>query len=315
MPCYSPLKGYKSIELTKNGKRKLVFSSKQGYVDLKMEVPCGNCLGCRIDRSRQWAIRCEHEMQLHSHNCFITLTYAPEHLPDGGTLVVKHFQDFMKRFRRRVSDPDDKYFVSEDFKLRFFHCGEYGEKLGRPHYHAIIFGYDFPDKTFWEERKGGNILYRSKFLEELWPFGHSSVGTATWQSAAYVARYIMKKVTGDLAEDHYRVVNPSTGECFDRKPEYTTMSRRPGIGKDWFDMYGLGDVYPRGEVITKAGKKMKPPKYYDVQYELIAPEDMARIKAERKAAASLRKHDNTPERLEVREKVHRARIGMLKREL
>nr|QJB20250.1 MAG: replication initiator protein [Microvirus sp.] len=314
MPCYHPLKGYKSIELTKNGKRKLVFSSKAGYVDLPIEVPCGNCIGCRIDRSRQWAIRCEHEMQLHAQNCFITLTYAPEHLPPGGSLVVKDFQDFMKRFRRRVTNPDDKFFVSSDFKLRFFHCGEYGDKLGRPHYHAIIFGYDFPDKVFLQDRKHGNVIYRSSFLEELWSKGHSSVGTATWQSAAYVARYVMKKVTGELSDDHYRVVDPSTGEVFDRKPEYTTMSRRPGIGKAWFDKY-MSDVYPRGEVITKAGKRMKPPKYYDNQYELIDSDDMSRLKHERRAAAVLRKDDNTPERLEVREKVHQARISMLKREL
>jgi len=149
MPCFSPLKGYKSKDLTKNGKRKLVFSSKQGYVDLPLEVPCGGCLGCRIDRSRQWAIRCEHEMQMHSHNCFITLTYSDDYLPRDGSLNVKHFQDFMKRFRRRVTDPDDRYFVSEDFKLRYFHCGEYGSATFRPHYHAIVFGYDFPDKRLW----------------------------------------------------------------------------------------------------------------------------------------------------------------------
>lgn len=314
MPCYSPLKGYKSIEVTKNGKRKLVFSSKLGYVDMPLEVPCGNCLGCRIDRSRQWAIRCEHEMQLHTHNCFITLTYAPEHLPEGGTLVVKHFQDFMKRLRRRLSNPSDKFFVSTDFKLRFFHCGEYGEKLGRPHYHAIIFGYDFPDKKFFQNR-GNNVLYRSDFLEELWPYGHSTIGSATWQSAAYVARYIMKKVTGDAAEDHYRVCDSNTGEIFVKKPEYVTMSRRPGIGKNWFDEYGVGDVYPKGEVITRAGKKMKPPKYYDTQYEILYPDDMERIRIERKRLASLRKADNTPERLDVRRKVHEAKLSRLKREL
>lgn len=314
MPCYSPLQGYRSKELTKNGKRKLVFSLNSGYVDLKMTVPCGGCIGCRIDRSRQWAIRCEHEMQLHDKNCFITLTYSPEFLPKDRSLDVKHFQDFMKRFRRRVTNSSDKYFVSTDFKIRFFHCGEYGEKLGRPHYHAIIFGYDFPDKNFFQKRKGNNVIYRSDFLEELWPYGHSSVGSATWESAAYVARYVMKKVTGEAAEEHYRVFDELTGEVFTVRPEYTTMSRRPGIGKDWFDKFYL-DVYPGDEVITRQGRRMKPPKYYDSLYEFIDPLDLELIKSKRKANNAKRMADNTAERLDVRRKVKEAQLKYLRREL
>lgn len=304
MVCYSPLKGYQSRERSATGKRKFVMSHKLGFIDMPMTVPCGGCIGCRIDRSRQWAIRCEHEISLHRFNCFITLTYNSAHLPKDGSLNVKHFQDFMKRFRRRVTNPSDKYFVSTDFKLRFFHCGEYGERLGRPHYHALIFGYDFPDKVFLQKGPSGCPLFRSNFLEELWPYGFSSIGEANWQSAAYVARYIMKKVTGDAADDHYR----------GRKPEYVTMSRKPGIASDWFDKF-FTDVYPRGEVVMKGGMKMKPPKFYDVRYEIIDPEDLKRIKMKRKIEAELRSSDNTPERLQVKRKVVIAKLSSLKRDL
>lgn len=212
MPCYFPMQGYRSRSLTKNGKRQIVFSPKDGFIDLKMTVPCGQCLGCRLERSRQWALRCVHEASLYDDNCFITLTYSDEFLPRDYSLDVSHFQRFMKRLRKRFGEG-----------IRFFHCGEYGSQFGRPHYHAILFNLDFPDKVFLKEQNG-QTLYRSKILEELWPFGHSSVGSATFESAAYVARYILKKVNGDAADEWYAAVDHDTGEFFQRKPEYTTMS-------------------------------------------------------------------------------------------
>lgn len=299
MPCYFPMQGYKSRVLTKNGKRKLVFSCKDGYIDLPMTVPCGQCVGCRLERSRQWAVRCVHESSLYSDNCFITLTYSNEFLPPDLSLNVSDFQKFMKRLRKRFGDG-----------IRFFHCGEYGSKFGRPHYHALIFNFNFPDLILWKE-DNGQKLYRSKVLEELWPFGHSSVGTATFESAAYVARYIMKKVTGDAAQSHYESVDLDSGEIFNRKPEYTTMSRRPGIGKGWFDKFS-SDVYPSDEVVLR-GKLMRPPKYYDSLYELVDPLDHERIKIRRKVSASKHKDNNTPERLEVRRKVKEAQISRLVR--
>lgn len=301
MPCYFPMQGYRSKELTKNGKRKIVFSSKDGYIDLKMTVPCGQCVGCRLERSRQWAIRCVHESSLYESNCFITLTYNNEYLPRDLSLDVSHFQKFMKRLRKRFGEG-----------IRFFHCGEYGSKFGRPHYHAILFNFDFPDKYLWKE-ENGQKLFRSKILEELWPFGHSSVGTATFESAAYVARYILKKVTGDGAEEHYQSVDLDTGEFFQRKPEYTTMSRRPGIAKGWFDKF-KDDVFPSDEVVLR-GKRMRPPKYYDSLYELVDPSDHERIKIRRKASASKYSENNSPERLEVRRKVKEAQIKSLVRNI
>ena len=103
MACYYPLKGYRARAVNpKTGKRSIVFDSSLGFMDMPVEFACGQCIGCRIERSRQWAIRCVHEAQLYEANCFITLTYAPEHLPKNGSLVLEHFQKFMKRLRKRV---------------------------------------------------------------------------------------------------------------------------------------------------------------------------------------------------------------------
>lgn len=129
-----------------------------------------------------WAVRIVHEAQMWPQNSFITLTYRPEDLPQGGSLNVEHYQLFMKKLRAR----------NTGHKIRFFHCGEYGEKLSRPHYHAILFNYDFPDKKVFSE-KNGNTIYTSELLEDIWGKGFCTIGDVTFQSAAYVARYVMKK--------------------------------------------------------------------------------------------------------------------------
>lgn len=303
MPCYSPLTGYRAQRVNDSGKRSIVFNPAHGYRDLPVQVPCGQCIGCRLERSRQWAIRCMHEASLHTENCFITLTYSDEHLPSDRSLNVRDFQLFMKRLRKKYNDR----------AIRFYHCGEYGSRFGRPHYHALLFGFDFPDRQLFRVTSAGSRLYRSRDLESLWPFGFSTIGDVTFDSAAYVARYIMKKVTGDKAAEHYEWIDPDTGEIHQRKPEYTTMSRRPGIGKLWYDKY-KHEVYPSDEVIVK-GRAVKPPKYYDGLYEIEYPEDAERVKEARKRAAARRKQDNTTERLRVREKVKLAQISRLKRSL
>ena len=232
MPCFSPLKGWYSKDRTKLGKRSIVFNPRDGLLDRPIAVPCGQCIGCRLERSRQWATRCVHEASLHENNCFITLTYDDAHLPSDLSLNLVHFQKFMKRLRKRFGDG-----------IRFFHCGEYGENFGRPHYHACLFNFDLPDRVLWSTRSGVN-LYTSHILSSLWPFGFVTVGDVTFESAAYVARYVMKKVTGKNAQDHYEWVHPITGQVYERAPEYVTMSRRPGIGKGWLEKY-MSDVFPR----------------------------------------------------------------------
>lgn len=300
MACYHPLKGYRSSELTKNGKRKIVFNRNQGFADLPVTVPCGQCIGCRLERSRQWAIRCHHEASLYENNSFITLTYADEHLPQNGSLDLDAQQKFFKRLRKKYGSG-----------IRFYACGEYGSKFGRPHYHACLFNHDFADKILWKITNDVP-LYRSSSLEELWPYGHSSVGNVTFQSAAYVARYILKKITGEHADNHYTHMDEH-GEIHDRKPEYTTMSRRPGIGKKWLEKYST-DVYP-DDFIVLGGKKYRPPKYYDAQYELTEPDILKNIKRKRKLSTKAHAQNNTPERLAVRETVQKAKLKLLPREL
>ena len=292
MPCYTPLKGWRARERNpKTGKRSIVFSYTEGYSDMPVEVSCGQCIGCRLERSRQWAVRCMHEASLHPKNCFITLTYDEEQIPSDFSLKVVHFQKFMKRLRFKYGKG-----------IRFFHCGEYGELYGRPHYHAVLFNHDFEDKVLFSLKRGVS-LYTSEELAKLWPYGFSTVGDVTFESAAYVARYVTKKITGAAAAEHYG----------DRKPEYVTMSRRPGIAKDWFDKF-KSDVFPVDQVVIRKNMKVKPPRYYDGLYELTNPDDFRRIKAVRKKRAA-ENPDNTEERLEVRHKIRKKRAQRLKRGL
>ena len=256
-----------------------------------MAVACGQCIGCRIDRSKAWAIRCVHEASLHDENSFLTLTYDPQNVPPGGTLVKKDHRDFLKRLRRRI----------EPRGVRYFHCGEYGDVNGRPHYHTLLFGFDFSDKSFWKVGGSGERLYRSEFLEQLWPVGFSSIGAVNFASAAYVARYILKKVTGERAEGHYG----------SREPEYISMSLKPAIGSDWYGKFKT-DLYPSDFAIAQ-GKKYRVPSYYDCQLEKEEPDLYLEVKQGRRKAARQRSEDNTPERLAAREKCLRAKVKQLPR--
>jgi len=238
---------------------------------------------------------------MHEDNCFVTLTYSDEHLPGDRSLDLRHFQLFMKRLRKK-----------HGAGIRFYHCGEYGESYGRPHYHACLFNHDFADKRLWKEINDVP-LYTSEDLSTIWGHGYCTLGSVTFQSAAYVARYIMKKITGTTAEDHYEYVDPDTGQIFDRKPEYTTMSRRPGIGRPWLDRF-QSDVFPSDEVIINA-HAVKPPKFYDRQYEISDPDGFADLRRRRKRAAIKHKDNNTSDRLKVREQVQEARLGLLPRNL
>jgi hypothetical protein len=304
---------YRSKELNPNGKRNIVFSVKDAYSDRSEQIPCGQCIGCRLDRSRIWAIRCMHEASMFDNNCFITLTYDDEHLPFDGSLNKDDWQKFMKRLRKRFKGMQEV--ISSDkssFPIRYFHAGEYGDRLGRPHYHACLFNFDFEDKEFFKTVNEQH-LYTSKTLQELWPFGFSTIGSVTFDSAAYVARYIMKKIYGDSADEHYSRFDPITGELRRLLPEYCTQSRRPGIAANWYTKFSA-DVYPDDFVVVN-GRKVKPPKYYDSKLEMVDPYLFEDIKHERYVASRKHLDNNTPDRLEVREKVKMASLGYLIRDL
>ena len=291
MPCYKPMIARRTpegVKFMRQAKNERPWALRNG----KMLLPCGQCTGCRLERSRQWAMRCVHESKLHPVNCFITLTYNATYLPLSGSLQLPDFQKFMKRLRKRYAPR----------KIRFYACGEYGEKLKRPHYHACLFNHDFEDKKQWTVRNE-IPLYTSQELSELWPYGHSSVGAVTFESAAYVARYIMKKVNGSQKEDSYG----------SRAQEFTVMSRRPGIGKDYYRKY-RSDMYPNDLCVMRY-KEMKPPKYYDSLYELEDPKAMERIKAERIEKGIKKAIDKTADRLYAAQIVKEAQISRLTRDL
>jgi len=298
MPCFKPLQAWRTTENTVNGKKKIAFK-RSGTTTTPLLLPCNQCIGCRLDRSLLWATRCIHESQMHDQNSFITLTYAPEHLPTDGSLIKWHFQDFMKRLRKSRFPQT----------IRYFMCAEYGENFSRPHFHACLFGVDFPDKDPIREQEG-IILYNSPTLDKIWGKGFTSIGDVTFETAAYTARYITKKITGEQSKDHYQTTCEHTGNLINLEPEYTNMSLKPGIGANWLEKY-KSDVYPSDFIIHK-NKKIKVPRYYDKIMELEGG-DIETIKKLRKINAAKHMEDNTPERLAVREQVKIHQFRQLKR--
>ena len=266
MSCDFPLTAWRSkdVDSWRNGKAPMVFREDLGYPNTKMDLPCGQCAGCRLDRARSWAIRCIHEASLHRENCFLTLTYDNEHLPENQSLRPDDIVLFLKRLRKLLSPK----------KIRFLQCGEYGDEGARPHHHMLLFGHDFPDKLLL--RHGDNPLYASQTLTTLWGQGFCSIGALTFDSACYTARYILKKITGDKAGEHYN----------GRVPEYITMSRRPGIAADWFNRFAIGDIYAHDKCVVRAGFLARPPKYYDRLYEAVDPNHYALIKRQRAKKAA-----------------------------
>lgn len=240
---------------------------REGFRDLPTQVPCGQCLGCRLDWAGDWAARCEKEAKLHSHNSFVTLTYDDDHQPIGGssrgTVSKRDFQLFMKRLRKAR-------FGNAKGEFRYFASGEYGDKTERPHYHALLFGCDFPDRELFSGRAK---LYVSAELQRIWGEGFCTVQAVNFATASYVARYVLKKVT---VENH--------PDFTDRAEPFILMSRRPGIGSDWYDKY-KADVYPAGHLVVGEGKMRRVPRYFDEKYKLENPAGYLTLKIKRRAHA------------------------------
>lgn len=325
MTCYYPLKGYK--DLATGG---LTF--KEAGAGPEMEVSCGQCLGCRIDRSRMWAVRIVHESSLYEMdegNCFITLTYEDKYLPEHGDLDKKAFPKFMKRLRKAYPQ-----------KIKFFHCGEYGSicihgravtdekaaetelercdycNVGRPHYHAILFNIDFRDRVPVGKRNGV-VYYTSPTLQKFWKFGHVQVGDCNYQSAAYVARYCIKKVNGKAQEDWYTRIDPETGEIAYLQPEYITMSRGGrtgrGIAYDWYKEF-KDDLFPSDEVpVPGQGVFKKVPRYYEEIYKSEDPKGHEEIKEMRKLFKKHHAEEYSENRLRQKRIVKEAQVRQLKR--
>lgn len=282
MPCYSPLTAYRSKVIGETGLRGITFSRGASFSGVPMQLPCGKCIGCKLEYSRQWAMRCVHELKFHSTSAFLTLTYKPEKLPMGGTLVKSDLSAFIKRLHNRL-------LYRRGYGVRFYACGEYGERLSRPHYHAIIFGYDFPDK-YKIGSKGGDPLFASDECSELWPDGFNSIGEVTFNSCAYVARYVTKKITGEGADAHYQGL----------EPEFCNMSRRPGIGSQYVSKY-MDEIKAHDSVIIN-GREVAIPRFYDGKIKALDAARLEVLKKARQRKAFAARADNTPARRRVREK-------------
>jgi len=296
MACFHPLSAFQREDGS------IVFN-ETGKISRSLVLPCGRCTGCRLERSRQWAVRILHESQMHDFSSFITLTYDDDKLKSI-SLVYRDFQLFMRRVRKVYGKG-----------VRFFMCGEYGDQFGRPHFHACLFGVHFADRQFYRTLPSGFRIYRSSTLEGLWPYGYTSVADVSFESAAYVARYCMKKITGAPAEEHYTRVDWRYGDLVQVEPEFCQMSLKPGIGAKWFEKYAR-EVYPRDFVVVR-GTKAKPPRAYDkwLKKNKDAFSDLDRIAVEQSRIdkAALVEQDNTAERLNVREVVAKARLNLTQR--
>jgi len=305
MVCTRPIEGWRAPG------GQIVFSKKLGWSDKPVTVPCSQCMGCRLEKSRQWAMRIMHEASLYEKNAFLTLTYKD--MPPDESLDLIHHQLFMKRLRKK----------HEGRLIRYYHVGEYGDTTHRPHYHTIIFNYDFEDKLYLKTTETGSKLYISRELDALWSHGDCYIGNVTFESAAYCGRYVMKKLTGNRKSEYGN-----------REPEYSTMSRRPGIGAPWLAKYKT-DVFPMDGCVFN-GKKVRVPKAYDqlmigketklgewkpdatgfpVWYPSLERTDMDRVKGKRTRKASRHTENQTRDRLDVIEELTQLRVDRLARKL
>jgi len=218
-----------------------------------------------------------HEKRMHREASFVTLTYSNDHLPSDGSLVPSHLQSFHKRLHNRLLD-------ARGVGIRYFACGEYGDLNKRPHYHSLLFGHEFHDKKIYSKNKRGECIYTSKTLDKIWGLGECKIGDVTFESACYVARYSLKKVSKyDREQGHY-VVYDYDGVVHERVPEFAHMSRRPGIGSTYFDKYGAEIM--QHDTVIMGNREVPSIRYYDKKIEAIDPARYKVIKANRQAKAN-----------------------------
>ena len=338
MPCNSPNKVFYIGWNNETGKRKILFTSRnadfvyrrsphdrwivayrqnglsaatfarRGYQVISDGdlVPCGQCLGCRLDYAREWSARIMAEKKNYSDDLswFITLTYDDSHLPkprmipdkvdeETGEVITfkpspfssvdkKVHQKFMKRVRK-------KFQPKVGVPIKYFCSGEYGSLSGRCHYHYIIFGLKLDDLQLVKNNRLGDSIYTSAELQSCWtddkhiPLGFVGIGSVTTDSAGYCARYAIKK---------RKVVDVDTYAKLGIDPEFICMSTKPALGKRYFED-NLDKIYKTDEIIMQgrdAAFVTKPPKYCDTLLDRVDPEKLEMIKQKRKANA--KSHDD-----------------------
>ena len=258
MPCSNLITAYRA---RKGG---ITFRPSESIFYQAIALPCSQCYWCRFVRSRQWALRCYLEAQMHKQSAFVTLTYNDANLPKDASLKKSDVQGFIKRLRRNLE------YENPDLKIRFYLSGEYGDDKDRPHYHVLIFGYGFPDKCYWNKSPKGHNLYRSNFLEKCWKLGYSDIGDIQINSAAYVAGYIRKKINGDKAEQHYN----------GRTPEFSLQSSSPGIGASWY--HANKSWLWKEDAIICGRYTFFPPRYFEKLLEREDPEAYKAFRIEKR---------------------------------
>lgn len=260
MPCEHQLTAYRPA----NGGPVKFNEPRDGRAYNKISLPCGQCILCRLEHARQWAVRITHEAQTHEQSSFITLTYDDEHLPQYSSLHYADLRNFWKRLR---------YYCGT---LRYFAVGEYGDTTNRPHYHACLFGHAFTENR-QILRTTPTMLWTNPQLTQAWGLGHVSVGALTFQTAQYTASYVTKKLNN---KRRYVRIDETTGELIPLVQPRAFMSLRPAIGRTWLETYGR-QVYDHDHVVIN-GRPQKPPKYYDRWLSEVDNKQLETIKEKRR---------------------------------
>lgn len=247
-----------------------ILSPVPKYVDLRL--PCGKCIGCHADKARNYATRAIHEYysDRDREGCFVTLTFNEEMLRKRDVSNYKsisrsELSGFIKRLRERV-------YAKYGKTIRIFASGEYGEIKNRPHYHLLIYGFDFPDKYEFSFRyhNGERISYfRSPFLESIWKpagdspsYGFSVIGAMTQSSCQYVASYVSDKLD-EFGDKDYKQLGID-------KPFFYTPSKE-GLGFQYFQKY-YKSIYSIGYCHWHNGVKAPIPGYYTSLLKRYDPE-------------------------------------------
>lgn len=292
MPCYHPLEAFVSVDGDTSGA--IVFNRLPGRLYVPVPLPCGKCIGCRMDYARQWAIRCMHEAELHDYNCMVTLTYDNDHLPDDSSLRPVDVQLWLKRLRRQFPD----------YKIKYFLCGEYGDQFSRPHYHVLLFGIDFSHDYEYNNKDSRPKVVE---LQDTWTLGHVHVAPLNYEIACYVARYCTKK-----QEKEIDYCDKKTGVVLQK--EFTRMSRRPGIAHDWIKKNSF-DTYKTDTVVVNGDNVSRPPRYYDKVFKKINGDlSLDKIKSKR-IEETFARGIMSSDKLAIKEKIAKARLALQKRRL
>jgi hypothetical protein len=330
MPCYSPKPALfsaneepnliwlpSSLRASENAQKKLnlelfIANDHNRYGRRKyMDMPCRQCIGCRLDHAKQWTVRNIVELQQHNEACWLTLTYAPEHkLSDS--LRYEDAQKFIRALRKK--------FRKTHPLIRYYLAAEYGTKYRRPHFHICIYGWEPLLKLPTTKSQAGFQQWTNPTLDKLWPHGMITGGELNAETIGYTARYITKKINGDLADAHYRApegsIDLDTGEVLTHlKPEFNRMSLKPGIGGLYYEKNKSRIVFD--DAVFANGRLNKTPRYFDKLIKREYPEQFEELRLIRETRALEHQARNPGEksvcRLTAKQAVQEARAAMLKR--